>query len=182
MSRFYIWIKPWAESTSQIIWEIQEKSHRNYMDSGVTDLSVVSFIMGMPLSYFTYMLRIRDSRRWYWGTNTMTDSFNFSLDTRTASVSERGVLKPPPTWCSVYLQMNAVIPGVHADAWVLWVIYLNKLAPNGPGITPPNNHTGGSRIGVALPWADIPGSNVVGWKLRLSRRVIAPGQVPLSLT
>ena len=105
------------------------------MDSGATSLSVVLFTLGAPSSGFEEMSRMAHGHRCSWETTTMQDSLRFPPNTRTTSATGRRLMKPYCTRYLIYLGMNSVILGVHADTCYPREIDFSRACCNQAGTT-----------------------------------------------
>ena len=87
------------------------------MESGAIYLTVLSFTLSVPSSGCFDKFRMSCGRRCFWGTAAIWYSLRFSLNNLTTSTSGKRILNPSHTlWCNSP-RMNAVILGVHVEAW-----------------------------------------------------------------
>ena len=87
------------------------------MGSGALSLTVVSFTLDVPLLGCADKFRMSRGHWCSWGTTAIWDNLRLSPNKLTASAAGKRILNPSHTrWCNSP-QMNAVILGVHSEAW-----------------------------------------------------------------
>ena len=87
------------------------------MESGALSLTVVSFKIDVPLSGCAEKFRTSRGHWCYWGTSAIWGNLSFSPNNLTVSAAGKRTINPSRTrWCNSP-RMNAVISGVHAEAW-----------------------------------------------------------------
>ena len=94
----------------------------NCIDSGATFLSVVLLKLGVFSSGCAGRLSMMRSLQCSWWNAVMWDSFSFFPNNLTASAYDIRMLNSYCTHCCISPWMNSAISGVHADAWVTFVM------------------------------------------------------------
>ena len=105
---------------------MQGKARPNCIDYRAASLSVVTLPLGIPSLGCVNRLSTNRGLWCSWGTATMWDSFIFSPNNLIVSAADKRMLNSSCPRCRISPRVNYVIPDVHADTWVPFVLVCSR--------------------------------------------------------